>query len=199
MKASGSDGKFLIDVWDITQYYYCPRKLYFLRTLKVPVTLKRKMEEGKEEHLKEIKRMKERKDIFSLPKSEVKGIHYKLQLESEELGLAGQVDLVLELSNGDMVPVEIKYSDYMETFIGRKKQLIAYAILLEENFKRSVKQGILYYPVQNKHIILDISYEEKKNLIKDIKRIRESIISERIPRRVDSSKCGYCEVARYCL
>lgn len=36
MRDSGSDGRIQIDVWEIVQYYYCPRKLYFLRTLGTP-------------------------------------------------------------------------------------------------------------------------------------------------------------------
>jgi CRISPR-associated protein Cas4 len=198
MKDFGLDGKFVVDVWDIAQWYYCPRKVYFLRTLKVPITLKKKMKEGSDEHLREVKRLKERKSIFNFLRSEVKAIHYKLKLENEKLGLVGQVDLAIELNNGEIIPVEIKYSDYTEKFIGRKKQLVAYSLLLEEKFKRTIKEGIIYYPAQNKQVSVDISYADKKSLIKDLERIRESIRSEKIPRKANSAKCNYCEVIRYC-
>lgn len=47
--------------------------------------------------------------------------------------------------------------------------------------------------------MIEISYEDKKNLIKDLEKIRESMLSEKLPRRADKKKCGYCEVARYCM
>jgi len=55
MKASGLDGnKQVINVWDILQYYYCPRKVYFLKVLGVPPIYKWEIKEGEEEHKKEI-------------------------------------------------------------------------------------------------------------------------------------------------
>ncbi len=199
MKASGYDGKIIIDVWEIVQYYYCPRKIYFLRALGIPVLKKRKMIEGQEEHLKEIKRIKERKTIFNYSQEDVKAIYHKLSLEDHDLGLAGQIDLVIELKNNKILPVEIKYSEYMEAFRGRKKQLIAYAILLEKKFNQIVDEGILYFPDRNKQITLPISYEDKKDLIKDLEKIRKLILREKLPVKSNIERCNYCEVAKYCM
>ncbi|MGQ9468988.1 MAG: CRISPR-associated protein Cas4 [Nitrososphaerales archaeon] len=199
MKASGYDGKIVIDVWEIVQYYYCPRKIYFLRTLSIPVLKKRKMIKGQEEHLKEIKRIKERKTIFNYSQEDVKAIYYKLSLEDNDLGLAGQIDAVIELKNNKILPVEIKYSEYMDAFRGRKKQLTAYAILLEKKFNRIVDEGILYFPNQNKQITLPISFEDKKHLIEDLEKIRRLILNESLPVKSNSERCNYCEVAKYCM
>lgn len=146
MRAFGFDGKPIVDAWDIVQYYYCPRKLYFLKTLGVPYSLRKKMEKGAEDHVKEIKRLAERKSVFDLQRNEVKAIHHRLRLESKGLGLVGQVDIVLETEEGAVIPVEVKCSEYTEAFIGRKKQLTAYALLLEEAFGRMVNRAIIYYP-----------------------------------------------------
>ncbi len=199
MKASGYDGKIIIDVWEIVQYYYCPRKIYFLRTLGIPILKKRKMTKGQEEHMKEIKRIKERKTIFNYNQDEVKAVYYKLSLEDHDLGLAGQIDLVIELKNNKILPVEIKYSEYMDAFRSRKKQLIAYAILLEKKFNRIVDEGILYFPDQNKQITLPISYEDKKHLIEDLEKIRKLILSEKLPVKSNMERCNYCEVVKYCM
>jgi CRISPR-associated exonuclease Cas4 len=181
MKASGSGGKPPIDVWEIVQYHYCPRKIYFLRTLGVPAVQKRKMALGQTEHLKEIKRLKEREETFGFKKEEVEQVYQKLALEDEGLGLVGQVDTVVKLRDGRILPVEIKYTDYVEAFRGRAKQLTAYAILLETKFNQRVDAGVLYFPIQNKQVIIPISHEDKRNLIIDLERIRDLIISERIP------------------
>lgn len=199
MGASGYDGKIIINAWEIVQYYYCPRKIYFLRTLGIPPLKKRKMMEGQEEHLKEIKRIKERKTIFNYSQEDIKAIYYKLSLEDHDLGLAGQIDLVIELKNNKILPVEIKYSDHMSVFIGRKKQITAYAILLEKKFNRIIDEGILYFPDQNKQINLQISYEDKEHLIRDLEKIRNLIISEKIPVKSNIERCNYCEVSKYCI
>ncbi|WP_309493159.1 CRISPR-associated protein Cas4 [Candidatus Hecatella orcuttiae] len=198
MKASSSGGKLPIDVWEIVQYYYCPRKIYFLRTLGVPVVQKRKMAMGQDEHLKEIKRLKERQSVFGFRKSDVEEIYQKLALEDAELGLAGQIDTVIKLKNGKIMPVELKYSDYVAAFRSRKKQLTAYAILLERKFNQIIDTGILYFPIQNKQVTVSITYEDKKNLLADLEKIRQLILSEKIPRKSQSEKCRYCEATRYC-
>ena len=200
MKVSGLDGsKQVINVWDILQYYYCPRKVYFLKVLGVPPIYKWGIEEGEEEHKKEIKRSKERKDFFGFKHEEVEKIIYKLPLESLELGLEGKVDAVVLLKNGEVIPIEIKYSNYMNIFRGRKKQLTAYALLLEQKFDRKVTKGVLYFPKQNKLVKVSIEQGDKEALKKDIAKIRELLSSEKIPMKSSREKCIYCEVSKYCI
>ncbi|MBO3804132.1 MAG: CRISPR-associated protein Cas4 [Candidatus Brockarchaeota archaeon] len=198
MKGSGSGGKIQIDVWEIVQYHYCPRKLYFLRTLGVPSPSKRKMDVGSEEHARERKRLVERKAAFGFKPEEVKRVHSKLVLEAQDLALVGQVDNVVELADGQLIPVEIKYSDYVSAYGSRVKQLVAYAILLERNFEVSVRTGILYFPMQNRQIRISISHEDKRNLIADVERMRRLIASEKVPPKARREACRYCEVSKYC-
>jgi len=40
----------MLAVSDITQYFYCPRKVYFMRTPGIKIKAKPKMDMGKEEH-----------------------------------------------------------------------------------------------------------------------------------------------------
>lgn len=199
MKASHSDGKPAIDVWEIVQYHYCPRKIYFLKTLGVPVAQKRKMALGLDEHQKEIKRLKERQETFGFKKEEVEKIYQKLALEDEKLGLAGQIDTVIKLKNGKILPVEVKYSDYVTAYTSRQKQLTAYAILLENKFNQKVDTGILYFPAQNRQIKIPITHEDKKWLIADLEKIRQLILTEKVPYKSKSEKCRYCEVIKYCM
>ncbi|MEM3710206.1 MAG: CRISPR-associated protein Cas4 [Nitrososphaerales archaeon] len=136
--------------------------------------------------------------MFNYSQDDIKAVYYKLSLKDKDLGLIGQIDLVIELKNNKILPVEIKHSEYMDAFRGRKKQLTAYAILLEKKFNRVVDEGILYFPDRNKQITLPISHEDKKYLVKDLEKIRKLILSERIPVRSNSGRCSYCEVAKYC-
>lgn len=182
-----------ISVWELVQYYYCPKKLYFYKTLGIPVIARKKMEYGKKEHEMEHRRVKERKSIYGFENAKV---YHKIYVEDEELGLFGQIDTVLELENSDVIPVEVKYSDFKKIYENWKKQLIAYSLLLEKRFLKPVRLGIFYFPKQKKRIEVPITEQDKRFLIRDIERIRELVRSEKIPR--GRSRCGYCEVRKFC-
>ena len=154
------------------------------------------MEFGKEEHKKEHRRSKERKLIYGFKREDVKTVHHKLHVEHEKIGLFGQIDTVLELENGSLVPVEVKYSDFAAVFKNWKKQLVAYALLLEREFGKEVKKGVLYFPKQKKKLIVHITAEDKKFVLRDIEKIRKLIRSEKMPRGRD--RCGYCEMKKFC-
>ena len=185
-----------VSVSDLVQYYYCPRKVYFSKVLGLPTVHKRKMEFGKEEHQKEHRRSKERKSVYGFDRKDVEAVYHKLYVEYEEIGLFGQIDTVLELKDGSLVPVEVKYSNFVTVFKNWKKQLVAYALLLEKRFGKEVKKGVLYFPKQRKKLIVYITAEDKKFVMKDIKEIRKLVKSEKMPRGRD--RCGYCEMRKFC-
>ncbi len=198
MKASGSAGRPTLDVWEIVQYFYCPRKIYYLRTLGIPFRPRRKMEEGKTQHEQELKRMQERKTLFGFPPEEVSEVYRKLYVEDTKMGLFGQVDTAIRLRDGRLLPVEVKYTAYPEATRSRRKQLIAYSMLLEKRFGQPVNEGILYFPEQNRQLTVSIDASDKKALERDLEKIRELIRTERIPLRVRIEHCSYCEFYKYC-
>ena len=119
-----------------------------------------------------------------------------MHVEHEKIGLFGQIDTVLELENGSLVPVEVKYSDFAAVFKNWKKQLVAYALLLKRKFGKEVKKGVLYFPKQKKKLIVHITAEDKKFVLRDIEKIRKLIRSEKMPRGRD--RCEYCEMKKFC-
>lgn len=198
MKDSTSDGEMLT-VFDLVQYYYCPRKVYFLQVLRVPVVPKRKMIYGQREQEEERKRVKERKDVFGIPRDDVEKIIRKMYIEDLKIRLCGQIDYVLKLKNGTIIPVDVKYTDFVTVHRNWKKQMTAYALLLESEFNCKVDKGVFYFPQQKESVFLEITSDDKRFVIIDLERIRELIRSERIPRKVSEKKCEYCEVRRYCV
>ncbi|MGQ9680610.1 MAG: CRISPR-associated protein Cas4 [Candidatus Bathyarchaeia archaeon] len=197
MRGSISDGD--VTVFDIVQYYYCPRKVYFLRVIDAPASVRRKMEYGEEVHRKERRRMLERKSIYGFLRSEVEEVLQDLQLEAEEIGLRGRLDVALKLKSGELIPVDTKYTD--EVLVQRQylKQLYAYALLLEEKFKRNVTRGVIYFSKQMEPRVVEISHEDKRNVLRDIEHIRSMMTREVPPPAVSLEKCGYCEVKKYCV
>ncbi len=156
------------------------------------------MEKGKEEHEREHRRVKERQSIYGFEPSEVKEVIHDVPMEYKEIGLYGQLDTAVLLNSGDAFPVDVKYTDFTEVRRNWKKQLVGYAILLEQHLNRRVNCGILYFPSQKRTIRVPISAEDKENLLKDIQRIRDLLKSEQMPRGVRREMCRYCEVAKYC-
>lgn len=185
-----------ISVWDLAQYLYCPRKVYFYKTLGLPVVSRRKMVYGKEEHEREHRRVKERQFFYGFDKDEVQTVYHDLYLEDEDTGLYGQIDTVVELTNGEMFPVEVKYSDFDQIFENWKKQLLAYALLLEKRFGKTVRRGLFYFPKQRIRRMVEFSAEDRQSVLRDVVKIRQLVASERMPRARD--RCGYCEMTRMC-
>ena len=197
MKDSAFDGD--VTVFDIVQYHYCPRKVYFLRVMEVPASVRRKMEYGEEIHSKERRRMLERKSIYGFPREEVEEVYQSLELEAREIGLRGKLDVALRLKSGEFIPVDTKYTDEVSLQRQYLKQIYAYAILLEKRYGGEVTRGVIYFSKQMESRVVEVSHEDKQGVIRDIERIRSMIAKEAIPQAVSPEKCGYCEVKKYCI
>ncbi len=188
----------LLAVSDITQYFYCPRKVYFMKTLGIKIKAKPKMDMGKEEHDKEHRRVKERKTVYGFSEEDVAQVIHDLAVEDINLGLYGMVDTTIILKSGEVVPVDVKYSDAENVRINWKKQLTAYALLLESRSRTIVKRGFIYFPSRHKQIKIDIPDEAKTVLKQDIQKIKELINNEKMPNVSKGKQCSYCEMKKFC-
>lgn len=97
-----------------------------------------------------------------------------------------------------MVPVDIKYTDHVRVYRSFRKQIIAYAILLDCEFDINVTMGIVYFAKQKRAKKLEITREDKIHIIREIEKVRQLMDSEKCPPRVSMEKCSYCEVKKYC-
>jgi CRISPR-associated exonuclease Cas4 len=183
---------------DLTQYYYCKRKVYFLKVAGVQAPTRRKMELGKDEHSHESKRMLERNDLFGISRDNVNEVVKRKFLASYKLRLKGIVDVLLVLRDGSYVPVEIKYTDDPSVNLSRKKQLYAYMLLCEEALGGRCDFGVLYFSVQNISVRLTATEGDRSGVKADLESIWEMFRTESLPRRAPAWKCTYCEVKRYC-
>jgi len=177
----------LIDVSDIVQYLFCPRKVYFLKVHGVRIT-RPKMEYGRELHSK-VKRVLKRLE------GEVQENVY---LESMKYGIRGCIDAVLKKGD-DYIPIDVKYSKFKDVFYRWKMQLVAYAVLIEENYNCRVKQGLIYLIQDRKWIEVKIFPEDKKRLKDIIVKVEKLIEDGSYPPAAKSKKCNYCEVAKFCV
>jgi len=117
----------------------------------------------------------------------------EMVIVSEELGLKGRVDRVM-FNKDKIIPFELKTREIKKVYHTDEIQLTAYAMLLEEKFKTSIKTGII--EAGNEKYEIEIS----ENLKKDVMEIMEKInnISKNIQYPSNFSKCQNCYLKEQC-
>ena len=105
-------------------------------------------------------------------------IESELRIESPTLNLKGIVDQI-EVYENEYVPIELKTgkSPNEGVWPGHKIQLVAYALLLEEHFKKPVKEGfVTYLDIKDRRqiVINSFSRQEVKGLIEKVSLLLKS-------------------------
>jgi CRISPR-associated exonuclease Cas4 len=172
----------LINVSDLNQYNYCPRRYWYLHFYD---TQGRNYEriEGKTRH----QNQSTRGDWLN-----------ELYLESKELGLKGKID-VLDLEEARAVPVERKRAESGQYYRSDKVQLAGYCMLLEEHINESVREGAIYLYETDQRLHVTITEDHRESVRKQIKEMC-SMASDSVPPLTDNpSKCEKCSTREYCM
>jgi CRISPR-associated exonuclease Cas4 len=186
---------WLLHAADLKQWVYCPRIVYY--TYFMPSTRPETplMEEGQlaheEEELREVRRSLRR---YGLAEAER---HLRVELQSEELGISGRVDLVLNLTD-ETIPVEYKL--HTASFLpNHRVQLAVYALLLEANGWPEVRRGFLYSIRTRQAEEVKMTARLRAQARSTVVAVREMIAAERMPEPPSSrAKCVSCEFRRFC-
>lgn len=117
----------------------------------------------------------------------------EFSLESPTLGLKGKIDRVM-LAGESIVPFELKTRAIETVFETDEVQLTAYAMLLEENFKKSIPHGIL--ESGNVRHKLEIKPEMKTKVLSLIQEIHSLKENPKFPANL--SKCRECRLKKEC-
>lgn len=183
---------------DLKQYFYCPRILYYHHCLPEIRPLTDKMEAGLSAHIDETERETRRSvRTYGLTTAER---HFDLWVESERLGIRGQMDLALFAPDGrsaEVSPVDYKLGKQVND--NWKIQIAIYALLLEENYPVTVKVGYLYLiPLRRAEriVITPILKHRAEGALAQMQQIAETEwMPNPTPHR---SKCVDCEFRRFC-
>ncbi len=181
----------------IIEYLYCPRFTYFEYVLGIPQYEEKfyKVQKGREIHeLKAIQNI----DYLRKRIGVVKKYQYQYITNSN---LRGEVDEILELSDGTMAPLDFKFAEYKDiVYDTYKTQLYCYAVLIEENFGKMVNKGYLVYTrSKNKLVEIEILEEDKKNIKNCIIDIYEIIEKNFYPKATKYKKrCLSCTYKNIC-
>lgn len=191
----------LFRVTDLKQYHYCPRILYFYHCLPAIRPTTYKMEAGLEAQPQEEEREARRSlRRYGLSRGEEET---NVLLESDRLGLRGEVDLVIKTDDNpqgewEVIPVDYKLSTARlgEHF---KLQLLAYGLLLEERYGLPARRGFLYaIPLRRAQ---EVRFTPKLHaaLSQALAEMMDLVLHERMPDPVrQRTKCVACEFRRFC-
>jgi len=192
-----------VSVTDIKHYIYCPRLVYFDKVLHATPVFGSQQEDSKELHEDYVKKELRRKDaIYYSP--EFVGAEKLLftSLSSSVLGLQGNVDCIIKTASGEYVPVDYKNmaSDKGRVWMDHKYQLVAYALLVEENFDTVVRRGFVSYIPETLILRLEITPTMKSYVKRVLGHIKRIIKEEELPPiRVAKQKCtGGCGHKQTC-
>lgn len=171
----------LLNVSDLNQFDYCPRRYWYLRFFDTRGHNYERAE-GQSMHESQATRG---------------GWLNELYLEDEDLGLKGKID-VLELS-GDTIPIERKRAESGRYYRSDEIQLAGYSLLLETHFDKPVREGAIYLYETDQRMHVRIT-DKLREAVKDQIAAMRAMEADDVPPITDNPhKCESCSTRSYCM
>lgn len=172
----------MINVSDLNQFGYCPRRYWYLHYYDTQGRNYQRVEGA----------------VTHQSKSTRGGWVDELYLESEELGLKGKID-VLDTEDEQPIPVERKRASSGRYYWNDELQLAGYCMLLEANIDEPVREGVIYlYETDQRHRV-EITEEHRQAVRNAVDDIRNMSVDD-VPPLVDNpNKCEKCSTRQYCM
>lgn len=186
---------FELVVSDVKQYAYCPRIPFYRYAFPVERRATYKMEHGKAEHVNP-ERVESRRTVrgYGLDAGERL---LNLSLPSRRLGLVGRPDLLIRTRTADY-PVEFKHTQG-GVAANHRLQLVAYGLLVEDQFGRVVDRGFVYLLPNDTVEAVEFGQERRQEVLAALAAVRESATAERMPPPTPvRARCMDCGYRNYC-
>lgn len=185
----------MLNASDIRQYMYCPRIIYFNYVVVVPRHTTLKMEKGKTAQ-EDFSRLEKRRTLAKWGLEDGQR-EFHVPVKSEKMGLYGVLDMVITSDSG-LYPVEYK-NTLGRVGIHHKYQLIAYAMMLEEERRRPVREGFIYLIPQNRLEKFLVDEGARFYTKKLCTQMRNLIDTQTFPEATRKrERCKDCEFRNYC-
>ena len=142
-----------------------------------------------------------KKDGFAINDIFFPNCMYSYLLKDKQLELIGMCDKI-EIIDGKYYPISIKNSNPPIKGIWDQDaiELVAYAILIEEDFDTEVFVGFVDYEKigERRPVVMDVNL--RKGLFDVIKEVKEIIENKKLPHvKKNDRKCGNCEYKEICF
>lgn len=171
----------LVQVSEISQFVYCPRRFYYITFLDT-IGKNYELTDGRLSHEGISRRG---------------GWTREMYLISERYGLRGKIDIVEE--GETLTPIERKRAESGKYFESDELQLTAYCMLLEDNIDGKVNVGYIYTESNDKRHIVRITGWHREQVKKIISTIQEMTIDNIPPFTDNRNKCVKCSTRGYCM
>ncbi len=119
-----------------------------------------------------------------------------IPLWSENLGLSGRADAV-EISDDAVAPVEYKAG--VRHGVAADLQLCAQALCLEEMLKVEIPCGFVWYGKTRRRQHIEFTGEIRSRVRQVMARIRQQLLTGKLPAAVDDERCESCQLLHHCL
>lgn len=155
---------------EVVEYVFCPRFIYYMNVLGISQGEEDRYLVQRGRNIHEMKRVRNKSYIRK--KIGVIDKNIDVHFYSYRYKLVGRVDEVLFLENDFAAPLDYKYA-FWENKVYKTSllQQALYSILIEENYKKTVKNAYLVYTRSKNHI-------EKLTIGKKLKNKAVDIVEE---------------------
>ncbi|MFT9494356.1 MULTISPECIES: CRISPR-associated protein Cas4 [Bacillota] len=120
-------------------------------------------------------------------------------LVSEVYQIDGKPDYIFKQPFGHLMPLELKRKKLIgsDPYLGDVMQMAAYFLLIEENYKKKPRYGIIEY--KNKKCLIRNSFLLRKRLIRQINEMKQVKEQEYVKGfRKNKNKCTNCSHRPIC-
>jgi len=171
----------LVQVGEINQFVYCPRRHYYIKFFDT-IGKNYELTEGSVNHEK---------------KSRRGGWTEEMYLRSEKHRLHGKIDVLDE--NDTLTPVERKRAESGSYFESDELQLAAYCMLLEDNVPGSVNVGYIYTESNRQRHSVRIEDWHREQVEEIVGVILDMTVDDVPPFTDNRAKCEKCSCREYCM
>lgn len=197
-----------ISIFEVIDYIYCPRIIYYEKTLKISES---KMEAFKEEEKKRLeeKGMRNRRwvwDRLKLRKQSINNLEqwtnkeFNKELYSQKYHFHGKLDEILYLDEGTIVPLYYHNSKYTAREDEQYKNLMTlFSMLIEENYQIECQKGYILFLNDSSLKKIECTTKDFENIKQYIAKTLELIETEKYPLEVEGgTKCRDCYYKKIC-
>jgi CRISPR-associated exonuclease Cas4 len=180
----------------IRQYHFCPRIVYYYLLTDIKPAYPRHVSLGEEFDALQTRLSKNRK--FQKLHIDFEEVIQKKYLESNKLGICGEIDLAL-IGREEVVPVEYKHLKQKRIKLGHILQLYGYGRLLSETYKRVFERALVIYDKKLKFEQIVVTSQIRKSFFDTLEAIREIEQKGIMPNSSASEpQCKQCEFLNFC-
>lgn len=199
-KSVPDEKSLMITPSDVMEWAFCPRFIYYIHTQQIAQheELRYKVLLGRQEH----ERRQKQNTSYLRKKIDCQKKEIDVYLASEKLRVKGRVDEILHFADGSASPLDYKMTEFREhTFKTHQYQLILYAMLISEIYKKPVKRGYLVYTMSHSQMKeVEITQSDFIKMTDIVNQILKIIERGYFPQATTTkTKCADCCYRNICI